>query len=217
MDVFSLFLYCVVYPGLARKSGYRSRLLIIAEILSYINETGETRKTRILYASNLNTRSLMKFLEYLKDIGAVNERVDDEGNLWYSLTLKGRRLLEMINAVYEYLESTDPLSNGYLEKAVRAVRDKWGDRVLSVYTTRITGKSQMDYQVEVLHGGKNDYAVVFMSRRSYHNRSVCIGLLLLLDTELKAVIFVEDPVMKSIVEDLLTSSNISSERFVIIE
>ncbi len=191
-------------------------MLIIAEILSYINETGETRKTRILYASNLNTRSLMKFLEYLKDIGAVNERVDEDGNSWFSLTLKGRKLLEMINTVYEYLESTDPLSNGYIEKAMWAVRDKWGDRVLSVYTTRITGRSRMDYQVEVIHGAKSDYAVVFMSRRSYHNRSVCMGLLLLLDTELRAVIFVEDPGMKSIVEDLLTSNNVSSERFVIV-
>ncbi len=201
---------------LTKRAGYRSRIFIIAEILSYLYEAGEARKTRILYASNLNTRSLDKFLEYLEEIGAITRREEDGGS-WYSLTIKGRRLLDMIKIISEYLEPPVEEIGEYLERARRAITERWDDMVLSVYSTRVTGKSKMDYQVEILHGMKNDYAIIVLSRMIVSNRSVCTGLLLLLDTNLKCVIFADSPELREAIGNLMAQNNISPDRYVILE
>jgi len=67
------------------RSVHRSKIDLIEAILKYIHNEGYAKKTHILYASNLNTRSLEKFLKYLIEIKAVE--VVEEEQRSYTLTM----------------------------------------------------------------------------------------------------------------------------------
>lgn len=73
---------------------------IIYRILSHIENKGRSLKTRILYASNLNSRSLEKYLEFLQRNNLISE-VCVDGRRFYVLTTKGRGFLYKLRKVRE--------------------------------------------------------------------------------------------------------------------
>lgn len=78
---------------------------IIYRILNHIENKGKSLKTRILYASNLNSRSLEKYLEFLLRNRLVSEaRVN--GKRFYVLTTKGREFLYRLRKIRDEIRSS---------------------------------------------------------------------------------------------------------------
>jgi len=89
---------------LVRKELNRSKFDIMREMLQFISEEGSACKTHILYATNLNTHSLEKFLDKLIKINAIKiEHVD--GKPYYQITLRGARLLKLFNKIQKMIKA----------------------------------------------------------------------------------------------------------------
>jgi predicted transcriptional regulator len=76
---------------------------IIYRILNHIEGKGKSLKTRILYASNLNTRSLEKYLRFLLENNLISE-VCVSGRRYYVLTPKGREFLYKLRRIRRDLD-----------------------------------------------------------------------------------------------------------------
>ncbi len=76
---------------------------IIYRILNHIEGKGKSLKTRILYASNLNTRSLEKYLRFLLENNLISE-VCVSGRRYYVLTPKGREFLYKLRRIKRDLD-----------------------------------------------------------------------------------------------------------------
>ncbi len=85
------------------EEGDRISYGIIYRILNHIEGRGKSLKTRILYASNLNSRSLEKYLKFLLRINLISE-VCINGKRYYILTPKGRELLYKLRKVRKDLD-----------------------------------------------------------------------------------------------------------------
>ena len=72
-------------------SQYRSKLQIIADILTVVRNGG-ARKTRIMYQANLSYKLLNQYLDYVMEIDLVSISSDDNGQ--YVITPKGFDFLE---------------------------------------------------------------------------------------------------------------------------
>jgi predicted transcriptional regulator len=86
--------------GVSEMGRHRSRLKILEEILSAINNDKGVKKTRIMYKAYLSY-SLLK--RYLNDLLNASLIVCDEGNC-YSLTNKGEKFLARFNKYSRYRE-----------------------------------------------------------------------------------------------------------------
>jgi len=72
-------------------SQYRSKLQIIADILTVVRNGG-ARKTRIMYQANLSYKLLNQYLDYVMEIDLISISSDDNGQ--YVITPKGFDFLE---------------------------------------------------------------------------------------------------------------------------
>jgi predicted transcriptional regulator len=70
----------------------RERIEIITEILKDVGG-GVTAKTRLMYKSNLDTRALKKYLDFMTEMDLLRAERDHFGHSSYHLTEKGKRLL----------------------------------------------------------------------------------------------------------------------------
>ncbi len=68
----------------------REGLDIMMMMLSNLKE--KSTITQIMYAARLDTRTSSKYIQMLLKKGLI-ERVDDGGNVYYTITEKGSRLL----------------------------------------------------------------------------------------------------------------------------
>jgi len=78
----------------------RSSFQIAIEVLAVI-ESGETRPTRIMYATNLSWNSLKSILNILVEKEFIHEEHLSNRNRVYSITAKGQEVLRY----YDHLES----------------------------------------------------------------------------------------------------------------
>jgi len=74
---------------------YRSRIEIIADLLSAVRS--KSKKTHIMYESNLSYNLLMQYLNLLLKIGLI--RKNNDGN--YEISRRGQRFLEECRAFLE--------------------------------------------------------------------------------------------------------------------
>lgn len=72
---------------------YRSKVRICADILSVILREGEVGPTKIMYGANLSYDRLGKYLNYLLELGLIEE-VKRGDRTTYVLTERGFRFLE---------------------------------------------------------------------------------------------------------------------------
>ncbi|MEM0473868.1 MAG: winged helix-turn-helix domain-containing protein [Zestosphaera sp.] len=96
---------------------------IIYRILNHMESKGRSLKTRILYASNLNSKSLEKYLDFLLEKNLISE-VCISGKKFYVLTARGREFLYKLRKIREDISNhrskrlSDLVKNMYLEKRV---------------------------------------------------------------------------------------------------
>jgi predicted transcriptional regulator len=91
------------------RSYRRDRIDIIFEILHVIN-TGEMKKTRIMYAANLDWRNFKRHMGYLVE----NKLISENGDSTYILTKRGKSLLEKLTELKRFFDSDYPASEKYL-------------------------------------------------------------------------------------------------------
>lgn len=71
--------------------GYRSRLDIIADILSVVKGNGSVKKTQIMYGANLSYTVLSKYLDELLNVCLLKF---ESNKRHYVLTEKGKKFLQ---------------------------------------------------------------------------------------------------------------------------
>lgn len=87
----------------------RGRLDIIADILFSIN-MGPLIKTRLMYRSNLDSKGVEKYLEFLLREGFISSSTSNE-RVVYQITEKGRGFLSHYRALSESLGEADPMKS----------------------------------------------------------------------------------------------------------
>ncbi|HDI01971.1 MAG TPA: hypothetical protein ENF78_06060 [Candidatus Bathyarchaeota archaeon] len=88
-----------------RTARYRSKLRIIADILTVINEEGGAAgPTRILYGANLSHERMMRYLAEMEEKGLVR-RVEVGNRTLYEITDRGRKLLREVRKMEEFLRA----------------------------------------------------------------------------------------------------------------
>ncbi len=171
---------------MARKEYNRSRIEIIHDILEYIDREGLASKTHILYATNLNTRSLEKFMEKLLSIGAINlEEVN--GRRYYSITSSGQTLLKLIIRVHRILETReeDIDSKGVFIEIIRTKLElSFTDNIKR--NVIVEGYSGIQYKIEYLI---DNTAIIPLINKELYDEEEILSilskyLLLTLDTDL---------------------------------
>ena len=89
-----------------RTARYRSKLRIIADILTVINEEGGAAgPTRILYGANLSHERMMRYLAEMEEKGLIERLAGEEGRARYVITERGRRLLREMRRIEEFLQA----------------------------------------------------------------------------------------------------------------
>jgi predicted transcriptional regulator len=82
----------------------RSNIEIIADMLR-IGENG-AGKTEIMYTANMSYSQIQKYLKYLVDQGFINKVNVDDTMVAYQVTDSGLKLLKIIDALMDMLNST---------------------------------------------------------------------------------------------------------------
>ena len=81
----------------------RSELIIIYDLLSLL-EKQELKKTHLMYKTNMTFTQFNKYLGVLLIKGLLNEKGSKNGGKIYFVTDKGKRLMESLDVVMNYLE-----------------------------------------------------------------------------------------------------------------
>ena len=92
---------------------YRSRLQIIADVLSVVKDGA--KKTRIMYQANLSYKLLTRYLEDVLDAGLVRGGNDD----CYELTQKGREFLNRFDDYFVHRKSAEEKLNHVRDEKVK--------------------------------------------------------------------------------------------------
>ncbi len=177
---------------------HRSKIDLIEAILKYIHNEGYAKKTHILYASNLNTRSLEKFLKYLIEIKAVE--VVEEEQRSYTLTMHGREILRIIMKLKMLLSNRQGYVKGnrlLLSRLNTVLSPMLNDRFIDVFSKEVRGLSGLTYDLDILRGEKEDYVLIpaaSMVDNQCRELDSAIGkaLLSLLDTNYRCIILLSN-------------------------
>ena len=86
---------------------HRSRLKILASILSVVSDNNGAKKTQIMYQAYLSYKLLVRYLNDVMDAGLVVCRDDD----CYWLTSKGEMFLDKFNNYSRFRENVDEQVN----------------------------------------------------------------------------------------------------------
>jgi len=95
---------------MTKRAPYRSRLRIVADILSVVSKGA--RKTHIMYGANLSYKLLKQYLGDVLDSGLVRQGNDG----WYEITDEGQIFLERCNRYFK--------NNKHISKRTRDVEGK---------------------------------------------------------------------------------------------
>lgn len=93
--------------GVKKLGKHRSRLQILENILSVINDNEGVKKTQIMYQAYLSYQLLIR---YLNDVLISGLAVCDSDNC-YRLTLKGEKFLTKFNKYSRFRENVDEQVN----------------------------------------------------------------------------------------------------------
>ncbi|MDF0591427.1 winged helix-turn-helix domain-containing protein [Candidatus Methanocrinis natronophilus] len=83
----------------------RDRLQKIISILNIC--TRGANKTKIVYAANLNFRSVKPYLNLLENRGLITKNTNEDDTIVYQTTPKGKDLVNKLDSLHEMLEYDD--------------------------------------------------------------------------------------------------------------
>ncbi len=208
-----------------RDSAHRSRTDILFSILKFIYSEGEAKKTHILYATNLNTKSLDKFLKYLNSIGAV-DTIFNDGAKRYVVTPYGRHLLDLMNKLQKALDNkpsaVDLYSSSLLNKLSLILNPKNTNKSkIKIKKESIRGYSGLLYNVDTLENEESKYIIItidhYMSPADVVN-ALAQAILYLMDTSSKCIILnnLGDRELSITIEKLFNRIGLDNDRYVLV-
>ena len=209
---------------MSKRLGHRSKIDIMWAILDFIEREGVAGKTHVLYAANLNSRSLKKFINELVSIGAINvKRVD--GRSHYTLTTYGYKLLSLLTNVREILNNKSLIrAKIFSDKAMSEIirnKLKFSEDSSVEYGKRIYGESDLEYVIDIIGNDTHSYVVLSLSSNMNKEDIVNVlgkALLIFIDTNLKCI-FVVSHSLDHIVpkfRNILDKANIDHNRYIFI-
>ena len=110
---------------------YRSRLQIIADVLSVVKEGA--KKTRIMYQANLSYKLLTRYLDDVLESGLVRCENGD----CYELTQKGREFLARFDDYFVHRQSAEEKLNHVMDE-----KEKLENTYLNANTKAANSPSQ---------------------------------------------------------------------------
>jgi len=99
-----------------RRSQYRSRLQIVADILSEARVGA--KKTRIMYRSNLSHELLDKYLTEVLNAGLLSF----DGKDLYMVTRKGQEFLDSLNEHFEHFKQFEKVFNDFSQEEMALMK-----------------------------------------------------------------------------------------------
>lgn len=178
------------------QSQHRSKIDIIESILNFLYEKGSVKKTHLLYATNLNTRSLEKYLNHLVEINAVKTKKDRKGRLKYILTPYGRHLLRLIIKLHYILDHVG--SSEILKREInkKICLEREDETCPSILINDIQGRSGLIYNVTVANNEKERYILIYFNDPHINDNDLVDEisriLLYLIDTNEKIIIVLKN-------------------------
>ncbi|MGB9827777.1 hypothetical protein IMZ38_02180 [Thermosphaera chiliense] len=187
----------------------RTRIDIVEKILDYIAREEKALKTHILYASNLNSSNLNKYLEWMVKLGLV-ERFEDNRNIAYAITPKGIELLEKLKNINDVLNSKRDLLSDELVFYRDVFKKTMGSQEFTVSYRSVIGKTGLTYiHLTVGYGGV-EHLLVSLNEAvvsQYLIRNLAYSLLVSDDTGMPLLIVLRNKRIQDVVERLASSNS----------
>ncbi len=209
---------------MANRYKHRSQIDIFFSILEFVRKEGTAGKTRILYASNLNSRSLEKFVGHLVKIGALHV-IDSNGYSRYTLTPRGYKLLSLLSKLKEILESKYVSSQELLgnKRITKMIKDKLkpSSPIILKYNVVIFGRSELEYKVDIINSNNDSYIVLHIGAGSSKEemvQTISKALLMLIDTDKKCLLLIDEKYhyFKHIFQNVMNMANVNDDRYKIL-
>jgi len=192
---------------------YRTRIDIVEKILEYLASREKALKTHILYASNLNTISLNKYLDWLIEIGLV-EKTEEGRNIIYTITHRGMDILEKLKSINSVLASKGELPTDELSYYRQVFRRKIGLEDTTISYKSIPGKSGVRHMHLTIEYRDTEYLFVPISEArisQYTVRNLAYSLLISNDTDLPLLIVLKNRSLQVTVNKLIHVSSIKGD------
>ncbi len=191
-----------------RERKNRNKIEVIEAILKYIEREGKAKKTRILYAANLNTKSLELILSDLVENGALEIVSDGKNRKMYRLTPRGARLLFLISRIRSIMREDSSLSDRLFDnlkefcREIGAEGECIGIEQSSHLGMNIKGGSARTYFVDLYLKIRNEeYIIGFLSKDAteLEIQHILSWLIIVsLDTGYNVILFVSEDKVFSI-------------------
>ncbi len=206
MYIHGVFTFNYELGEMERERRNRNKIEVIEAILKYVEREGSAKKTRILYAANLNTRSLETILADLVNNGALEIVSNGKDKKMYKITPLGARLLMLITRIRKIMKNT-VVSNQRLIHNIREFCKEIGSEAECIgieqslrLGTSIKGQSARTYFVDLYLKIKDqEYIIGFLSKEAteIEVQHILSWLIIVsLDTGYNVVLFVsEDKVL----------------------
>ncbi len=180
----------------------RNKIEVIEAILRYIEKEGEARKTRILYAANLNTRSLESILSDLVNNGALEIINDGRDRKMYRITPRGARLLMLITRIRKFMRNEHATTTRLIDNLKEFCREigAEGECVEIEQSTRlgmnVKGQTTRTYFIDLyVRINEKEYIIGFLSKDAteLEIQQILSWLIIVsLDTGYNVILFVSE-------------------------
>ncbi len=202
--------FCLNYElgEMEKERHNRNKIEVIESILKYVEREGKAKKTRILYAANLNTKSLETILADLVNSRALEIVSDGNGKKMYKITPIGARLLMLITRIRRIIKNATVIEEHlvrnikeFCKEIVRGAECVSIDQSLRLGTS-VKGRSARTYFVDLFLKLKDqEYIIGFLSKdATEHEIQHVLSWLIIvsLDTGYNVILFVSEDKILSI-------------------
>ncbi len=180
----------------------RNKIEVIEAILRYIEKEGKARKTRILYAANLNTHSLESILSDLVNNGALEIINDGRDRKMYRITPRGARLLMLITRIRKFMRNEHATTKKLIDNLKEFCREigAEGECVEIEQSTRlgisVRGQTARTYFIDLyVKINEKEYIIGFLSKDAteLEIQQILSWLIIVsLDTGYSVILFVSE-------------------------
>jgi len=188
---------------------YRTRIDIVEKILEFLMSKEKALKTHILYASNLNTISLNKYLDWLVKIGLV-DKTEEGRNIIYTITPKGMDILEKLKSINNVLTSKGELPIDELSYYRHVFRRKMGLEDTVISCRSIPGKSGLRHTHLTVKYRETEYLFISINEErlsQYTIRNLAYSFLVSKDAGLPLLVILKSEYFRDTIDKLIRLFN----------
>ncbi|WP_448578282.1 winged helix-turn-helix domain-containing protein [Thermosphaera sp.] len=191
----------------------RTRIDIVEKILDYIAREEKALKTHILYASNLNSSNLNKYLDWMVKLGLV-EKYENNRNIAYTITPKGIEILDKLKNLNGVLNSKRDLLSDELVFYRDVFKKTMGSQEFTVSYKSVIGRTGLTYTHLTVRYGDVEYLLLSLNDAAVSQhliRNLAYSLFVSDDTGMPLLIILRNKIVQDVVAKL-SSLNTSGRR-----